>query len=1111
MWDCKYGLLNNLMELQSVTATFESQKPLQEQEPLVQMHPQTDPDHSIVSVEFYGKSDAKLGLFIVLCILTGGLLALFSMWILKLRISLLYVKANESEATLLLIKTPYTEELVDVVLTEKGVRRFYFRFMPFEFSDSKIVPIFFNTSVPYNRLNSMGSLSEEDVNDLRNNYGACRIDVPIKSIPVLLVQEVLHPFFVFQLFSVILWFSDGYVYYASAITLLSIISVTTNLVTTRVTMRKIANMVHSQGTVKVLRGEGIPELEEIDQAELVPGDIMVIDRFRTMPCDAIVIRGSCVMEEGMLTGESVPVLKDSLPNIDRIYDIEKDKRFSLYEGTKIIVSRGVSEDDYGAHALVVRTGYQTLKGKLVRTILFPKPTKFKFYRDSMLFILVLGIVSIIGFVVIIPSFVSQGFDGGYIVKRSLDLITITIPPALPTAMAAGISFALLRLSKQKIFCIAPNRINAAGKISAMIFDKTGTLTEDGMDLIGVLQGEFDQLEPKPSGKILINMATCHSLTSISGTVMGDTQDLRIFESTNAAYIEVEQADNVLARIQLQTLNSPGDQTLDSPRPQADLEILHIFHFTSELKRMGVVINNAEHYELHLKGAPEVIKPLCRPDSVPIDFDESLGIYTQKGFRVLACAYKTIRLKGEVKDLNFSEIEHNLKFLGFIVLENKLKPETIPSLDVLREAGIIIKMATGDNVLTGVAVGKECKLVPDDVDLYVCELDNGRHKITAYLHEDKNFDAKPVYEYTPWGHRETYTLDDGEKLPTFYLAATGEFLAKAVDDGDTKLVDDLVFNGAIFARMAPEHKSLLIEQLQFRNKLVGMCGDGANDCGALKTADIGISLCEAEASIAAPFTSSIPNISCIPIVLREGRCSLAISLQEFKFMALYSMCQFNSVLILYWYGINLTDIQFLIEDLFIILPLAVVIGYTGPRKELSKVRPVGSLISVSVLTSVIGQTTLIALTQGISMEMVKAQSFYHEVDTDDTDDDAALSEAFYKWENSAVYIPGLFQLLALCYFLSISKPFKQPPYTNIALTVWLLFWTGIILWLMIWPIDLLRWIFVVKPFPGYFRGYMLALCFSYLIVAYSFERFCVPWLHLTHKNWRRDKEYKALKA
>src|SRR5258705_7118189 len=103
-------------------------------------------------------------------------------------------------------------------------------------------------------------------------------------------------------------------------------------------------------------------------------------------------------------------------------------------------------------------------------------------------------------------------------------------------------------------------------------------------------------------------------------------------------------------------------------------------------------------------------------------------------------------------------------------------------------------------------------------------------------------------------------------------------------------------------MSPDDKALLVENLQRVCKTeVGMCGDGANDCGALKQADVGVSLSETEASIAAPFTSQIQDISCIIILLREGRAALTTSFQCFKFIELYSMIQFSSVTLLYLIG------------------------------------------------------------------------------------------------------------------------------------------------------------------------------------------------------------------
>ena len=116
-----------------------------------------------------------------------------------------------------------------------------------------------------------------------------------------------------------------------------------------------------------------------------------------------------------------------------------------------------------------------------------------------------------------------------------------------------------------------------------------------------------------------------------------------------------------------------------------------------------------------------------------------------------------------------------------------------------------------------------------------------------------------------------------------------------------ILKKVMVRGAIFARMSPDQKQQLVMSLQALGYYVGMCGDGANDCGALKSAHAGISLSEAEASVASPFTSKQPNISCVPTLIREGRTALVTSFGVFKYMATYSLTQFVSVMILYSIG------------------------------------------------------------------------------------------------------------------------------------------------------------------------------------------------------------------
>jgi len=111
-------------------------------------------------------------------------------------------------------------------------------------------------------------------------------------------------------------------------------------------------------------------------------------------------------------------------------------------------------------------------------------------------------------------------------------------------------------------------------------------------------------------------------------------------------------------------------------------------------------------------------------------------------------------------------------------------------------------------------------------------------------------------------------------------------------------------------MSPDDKAELVKMLQARKGIesafVLMCGDGANDCAALKQADAGISLADSEASIAAPFSSKIQDVSCVPTLLREARASLTMSVQTFKFIELYAVCQTTSVCLLYYAAVNLAD-------------------------------------------------------------------------------------------------------------------------------------------------------------------------------------------------------------
>ncbi|KAJ9112557.1 hypothetical protein QFC19_000574 [Naganishia cerealis] len=287
-----------------------------------------------------------------------------------------------------------------------------------------------------------GGLDEETRAQRKVLFGENVIDIEGKGIINLMVDEVLHPFYVFQIASIILWSIDDYYYYAFAITLISAASIISTLIDTKRTIERMREMSRFTCDVRVLI-DG--EWQTRDSSELIPGDIYDASdpNLVLVPSDSIMVSGDGLVSEAMLTGESVPVSKVSVKDENIRALAREDKKGSsevdadlakhyLFAGTKIIRVRpgpsilpgGGKGDSQRALALVTRTGFNTTKGALVRSMLFPKPTGFKFYRDSMRFIAVLAMIAGAGFLVSAVQFIRIGIAWSTIALRALDLITI---------------------------------------------------------------------------------------------------------------------------------------------------------------------------------------------------------------------------------------------------------------------------------------------------------------------------------------------------------------------------------------------------------------------------------------------------------------------------------------------------------------------------------------------------------------------------------------------------------------------------------------------------------------------------------------------------------------
>lgn len=297
--------------------------------------------------------------------------------------------------------------------------------------------------------------------------------IQIKSYWKLFTTEILNPFYLFQFFSITLWCFDDYFYYAGCILILSATSITVSLYETRKQSLTLRDMVESAKPESIQIKTSDNHINQIPPENLVPGDLLILPSEEIiMPCDAILVSGSCIVNESMLTGESIPIMKTCGDVSRDKFSLETHKRHILFAGTHVVQARSFGSEKI--YAKVLRTGYNTSKGQLIKSILFPKSIGFKFYQDSIKFVVGLFCIAFFGMIYCVRVYMEREVKVSTMIIRTLDVITIVVPPALPIAMTAGTVYSQTRLRKLGIFCISPPRINICGKIKLVCFDKVSS-------------------------------------------------------------------------------------------------------------------------------------------------------------------------------------------------------------------------------------------------------------------------------------------------------------------------------------------------------------------------------------------------------------------------------------------------------------------------------------------------------------------------------------------------------------------------------------------------------------------------------------------------------------
>ena len=714
---------------------------------------------------------------------------------------------------------------------------------------------------------SRGLTKESKIEQVHEHYGDNTFDIPVPTFTELWKEHAVAPFFVFQMFCVGLWLLDDYWYY-SLFTLVMLVGFESTVVWQRQrTLVEFRGMSIQPYDIWVFRQN---KWDQIKSDKLLPGDLVSVGRTRDdsgVACDMLLVEGTAIVNEAMLSGESTPLLKDSVqlrPGDAPIDPEGLDKNAFLYGGTKVlqITHASASEDapdtvptlvsgvkpppDNGAMAIIVKTGFETSQGSLVRTMIYSTERVSANNVEALLFILFLLMFAIAASWYVWVEGVKMDRKRSKLLLDCVLIITSVVPPELPMELSLAVNTSLAALSKFAIFCTEPFRIPFAGRVDIACFDKTGTLTGEDLVVDGIaglaLDDKNAQTEKDGSHSTLtpvldvglqttLVLATAHALVKLDeGEVVGDPMEKATLTSLGWT---LGRNDTLTGR------SATGGR--GSTIGGEIVQIKRRFQFSSALKRQSSIASvlTTDHSTgkkvkgtfVGVKGAPETIRTMLT--RTPPHYDETFKYFTRNGGRVLALAYRYLSAESElgqnkINNLKREEVEADLTFAGFLVLQCPLKDDAMSSVRMLNESSHRCVMITGDNPLTAVHVARQVEIV----DREVLILDAPEHDKSGGKLVWKSVDETvniPVDFTKPLDENIIREKD---------ICVTGYALSKYRNQ---PALPQILRYTWVYARVSPKQKEDILLGLKDLGYTTFMAGDGTNDVGALKQAHIGVAL------------------------------------------------------------------------------------------------------------------------------------------------------------------------------------------------------------------------------------------------------------------------------
>jgi magnesium-transporting ATPase (P-type) len=551
---------------------------------------------------------------------------------------------------------------------------------------------------------------------------------------------------------------------------------------------------------------------EIESKVLVPGDVVMIASGGKVPADLRLIRNiELKVDEAALTGESISVEKTTAV-IKEENLTPGDQKNMAFTGTIVVSGRGTG--------VVVETGCNTILGQIAEEVRQVEVLKTPLQNKLERFAKFIGLFVIAFSVIVLGVGITYGEKISEMFMVAVATAVSAIPEGLPVAVTIAMAIGVARMARRKAIIRKLPAVETLGSTTVICSDKTGTLTKNEMTVRLIYDGqhayEVTGSGYEPKGDILheklpLKVKERENLQLVLriGLLCNESE---IYQEDGVYKVEGDPTEGALIVSAMKIGLNPIEE-------KESFVQLAILPFESEHGYMATLHKHGDRKYIFVKGAPEQVLDMCTEcmleggfkakDIVKVSSD-----FAKQGMRVLAMGFKEVPLDKE--ELSHKDIEEGIVYAGLQGMIDPARPEAIEAIDGCKQAGIRTIMITGDHAITAVAVSKKLRI----------------------------------------GNKEPEVLE-GKGLETM---------------SDQDLFHQ-VKRVPVYARVSPQHKLRITQQLQKHGEVVAVTGDGVNDAPALKAAHIGIAMGKTGTDVAKEASDMVladDNFATIFSAVEEGR-------------------------------------------------------------------------------------------------------------------------------------------------------------------------------------------------------------------------------------------------